>query len=243
MKFQFLCANALAFTCNQITANNLEYNIASLFTNSQNITLETVKHEEISEDTYELKFNFCNAITDSGVDSADFCADGTWACRLIKNTKNKDIRITSAKPIGSGEPQVTATGDTLGLQLKASNGSLLLNIKCKSTATDSNPTLLSSNDDDIVLNWEHAAGCGKGLSSPSNTDSTSIFATIFYYSIGGLFAYFTIGSVGNYVMKGETRFPEILPHSDFWVALGATVWDMISSLISRIRGNNQYVAI
>ncbi|KAJ3313306.1 hypothetical protein HDV04_002290, partial [Boothiomyces sp. JEL0838] len=208
MKFHFLYTTALAYSCNQIKADSLEYNIASLFP---------------SEDVYELKYNFCNSITDPGVDKTDFCADGTWACRLIKNNKNKNVRITSAKPIGSSEPIVTTNGDILGLRLKAENGSVTLNIKCKASVTDSTPALTSYKDDDIVLNWEHAAGCNTALSTP-NSSSTNIFAALFFYSLGGLFAYFAIGSIANYVLKGETRFPDILPHSDFWVALGATVW-------------------
>ncbi|KAJ3252985.1 hypothetical protein HK103_001038 [Boothiomyces macroporosus] len=222
MKFHFLYTTALAYSCNQIKANNLEYDIASLFPSSKTITLQTIKHEAISEDVYELKYNFCNSITNPGGDKNDFCADGTWACRLIKNNKNSKVRITSAKLIGSSEPTVTTNGDILGLRLMAENGSVTLNIKCKATVTDSTPTLTSYKDDDIVLNWEHAAGCNTALSTPNS--SSNIFAALFFYSLGGLFAYFAIGSIANYVLKGETRFPDILPHSDFWVALGATVW-------------------
>lgn len=115
--------------------SHLYFHRNNLLISSKTITLQTIKHEAISEDVYELKYNFCNSITESGVDQNDFCADGTWACRLIKNNKNTDVRITSAKPIGSSEPVVTTNGDILGLRLMAENGSVTLNIKCKATVT------------------------------------------------------------------------------------------------------------
>jgi hypothetical protein len=117
------------FDCQNIQISGYKWDISSLFKEPLKITFDTVQHEQVSTDEYNLYVNLCKELAkEKDIPDIDQCPDGTWVCRKITNKKEGNERVISVVSYG-GEPKQVASSNAAELFLQTTSSGATVDFK------------------------------------------------------------------------------------------------------------------
>ena len=181
-----------------------------------NITLQTIKHENISSDTVSLFVDPCKPLPLAG--GLAECPEKSSICVLTTNWKAAEPRVTSAQGININDMELDLDkgGDTLVVEFKSGVGRLDLEFICNSKMTETNVKLKNFDQGNrrVTLSWESQSACG----TTSNDGAGSFLGKVGWYLFTGLCVYFALGITYKAVILRERRLPNLIPNHEFWAA-------------------------
>ncbi|KND03548.1 uncharacterized protein SPPG_01026 [Spizellomyces punctatus DAOM BR117] len=253
-----LCAGAIAAPVNEYNCSNIitgggnvQQYIYDLSPLKPDFNITTRKKPEAGDVvTWETTIagSLCGPITTKfGADVQSKCSDNAWFCwmELLLREGEPPITLRAIQFAGGSNfrPEPHARGQALDLLFKASEtkGSKTVNVSfiCNDNTSPGKPEKIEETDKLITIKWESKAGCpSTPKNSPNGKGGMSTFGIFCLILFIGAIGYFVIGSAYNYTVLRIHRFPEMLPHWDFWSTLLAVCWDFVASLYERVSGRS-----